>query len=110
MITGIGPLVVYIVCGIVGFLLSILISAWIIKIGVRWGIGESKDFIKKAVHEAILSTGLGKKHIVEKDYNKDVCVYANGKWYCPKCGQLNKKGIMACQRCSFTRTKQEKVK
>jgi hypothetical protein len=43
-----------IVICLVTFLISVLITAWIIKIGVRWAIMHSSDDIKIAVSQGIL--------------------------------------------------------
>ncbi len=61
-VLGIG---VFIALGVIIFLFSVVIIAWIIRIGVQWGIMKSMDHIENAVREAILSTKPDKK---EKDF------------------------------------------
>ena len=63
---GISILIIYILGGLIAFCLLVLITPWIIKIGVQWGISKSIDDIKVAVRQGILSAEEIKKEREEK--------------------------------------------
>ena len=72
-ITVAGIALLPILFGILGFFLMVLLSAWIIRIGIQWGISKSDEELRAIVREAILSTQDSKELVnsIPKDDRKE---------------------------------------
>ncbi|GAJ13703.1 unnamed protein product [marine sediment metagenome] len=96
--------------GILIFLVLVVIAAWIIKIGVQWGISKSIEDIKVAVRQGILSAekikeGRKEKAKIDKE-TEEVKKPPDDPDVCPKCGAKKPRfggalDEIQCSKCGY---------